>query len=110
MVGIGRVSGNVTVNGAATELFFRLVDQSTGDVLDLQTVPLRVDNLDQQNLGTGAHAPASEPFSVDLAGVAYDLPKGDTLELQVSTSTNSYSANRGSAVVQLSGKVQVPTL
>jgi len=110
VVGIGRVTGNVTVNGAATELFFRLVDQNTGDVVDLQTTPLRVDNLDQQNLGTSAHAPASQPFSVDLPGVAYKLPKGDTLELQVSTSTDSFSANRGSAVIQLSGTVQVPTL
>ena len=110
VVGIGRVTGNVTVNGVATELFFRLVDKNTGDVLDLQTIPLRVDNLDQQNLGTGAHPPASEPFSVDLAGVAYKLPAGDTLELQVSTSTNSYAANRGSSVVQLSGTVKVPTL
>jgi ABC-2 type transport system ATP-binding protein len=110
VVGIGKVSGNVTVNGAATELFFRLVDKNTGDVLDLQTTPLRVDNLDQQDLGTSAHAPASQPFSIDLPGVAYKLPKGDTLELQVSTSTDSFSGNRGSAVVQLSGTVQVPTL
>src|SRR5581483_1542518 len=79
VVGIGKVSGNVTVNGAATELFFRLVDKNTGGVVDLQTTPLRVDNLDQQDLGTSAHAPASEPFSVDLPGVAYKLPKGDTL-------------------------------
>jgi hypothetical protein len=110
VVGIGQVKGNVTVNGAATELFFRLVDQNTGDVVDLQTTPLRVDNLDQQDLGSGAHAPAAVPFSVDLPGVAYDVPKGDTLELQVSTSTNSFSPNRGSSVVQLDGKAQVPAL
>jgi ABC-2 type transport system ATP-binding protein len=110
VAGIGQVKGNVTVDGAATELFFRLIDQNTGDVVDLQTTPLRVDNLDQQDLGTGAHAPAAVPFSVDLPGVAYDLPKGDTLELQVSTSTDSYSPNRGSSVVQLDGKAQVPAL
>jgi ABC-2 type transport system ATP-binding protein len=110
IVGIGRVAGNVTVNGAATELFFRLIDKSTGDVLDLQTTPLRVDNLDQQAMGTGAQAPASEPFSVQLPGVAYDLPKGDTLELQISTSTDSYTPNREPSVVQLSGTVKVPTL
>ena len=110
IVGIGRVSGQVTVNGATTELFFRLLDKNTGGVLDLQTTPLRVDNLDLQNLGTGAHAPASQPFSVRLPGVAYDLPKGDTLELQVSTSTDSYAPNRVPSVVQLSGIVTVPTL
>lgn len=110
IVGIGNVSGQVTVDGAPTELFFRLVDKSTGDVVDLQTTPLRVDNLDLQDLGTGAHAPQSEPFSVALPGVAYDLPKGDTLELQVSTSTDSYAPNRGSSVVQIKGVVRVPTL
>jgi ABC-2 type transport system ATP-binding protein len=110
IVGIGKVSGNVTVNGAATELFFRLIDKNTGDVLDLQTTPLRVDNLDQQDLGTSAHPPANQPFSVDLPGVAYDLPKGDTLELQVSTSTDSFAPNRAPSVVQLSGSVTVPTL
>jgi ABC-2 type transport system ATP-binding protein len=110
IVGIGKVSGNVTVDGAATEVFFRLVDKNTGDVVDLQTTPLRVDNLDLQDLGTSAHAPASEPFSIDLPGVAYDLPKGDTLELQASTSTDSFAANRAPSVVQLAGKVTVPTL
>jgi ABC-2 type transport system ATP-binding protein len=110
IVGIGKVVGRVTVDGAATELFFRLIDESTGDVVDLQTTPLRVDNLDLQDLGTNAHLPQSEPFSIDLPGVAYDLPKGDTLELQVSTSTDSYAPNRGSSIVQLSGKVTVPTL
>ncbi len=111
VVGLGYVSGQVTVDGAATELFFRLIDKATGDVVDLQTTPLRVDNLDLQDLGTGAHAPEAEPFRVDLPGVAYDLPKGDTLELQVSTSTDSYAPNRGSAVVSISGgKVRVPTL
>jgi ABC-2 type transport system ATP-binding protein len=110
IVGIGKVSGNVTVDGAATELFFRLIDKNTGDLVDLQTTPLRVDNLDLQDLGTNAHAPASEPFSIELPGVAYDLPKGDTLELQVSTSTDSFEPNRAPAVVQLAGKVTVPTL
>jgi hypothetical protein len=43
--------------------------------------------------------------------VAYDLPAGDTLELQVSTSTNSFVPNRGTAVVSITdGTVSVPTL
>jgi len=110
VVGIGQVKGNVTVNGAATELFFRLIDQNTGDVVDLQTTPLRVDNLDQQDLGTSAHAPESVPFSIDLPGVAYNVPTGDTLELQVSTSTDSFTPNRGSSVVQLDAHALVPVL
>ena len=45
-----------------------------------------------------------------IPGVAYDLPKGDTLELQVSTSTDSFAPNRAPSVVQLSGTVTVPVL
>jgi predicted acyl esterase len=112
IVGIGHVNVDVTVAGAATELFFRLVDKNTGDVLDLQTEPIRVDNLDLQDDGTNPNLPpAPENVSLDLAGTAYDLPAGDTLELQVSTSTDSFTPNRGNAVVTLAnGRVTVPTL
>ena len=57
VVGIGHVTAKVTVDGAATELFFRLIDENTGDVVDLQTQPLRVDNLDLQGLGGNADVP-----------------------------------------------------
>jgi hypothetical protein len=112
IVGIGHVTANVTVAGAATELFFRLIDKRTGEVLDLQTAPLRVDNLDLQDLGGNPNVPPGpQKLSLDLVGTAYDLPAGDTLELQVSTSTDSYTPNRGSAVVTLAGgTVKVPTL
>ena len=111
IVGTGRFTGTVTVNGSATELFFRLIDQNTGGVVDLQTVPLRIDNLDLQNDGAGAGPPAAQKITVELPGVAYDIPAGDTLALQVSTSTDSYVPNRGGAVVSLdNGKVSVPTL
>ena len=112
VVGIGRVTASVTVNGNATNLFFRLVDAQTGEVVDLQTVPLRLDNLDLVDNGTSPNLPpAAQSISVDLAGVSYLLPKGDTLDLQVSTSTNSYVPNRGAAVVTIAdGKVSVPTL
>jgi ABC-2 type transport system ATP-binding protein len=110
IVGIEHVRATVTVDGNATELFFRLIDKNTGDVVDLQTSPLRVDNLGLIDNGTSAHAPAPQKISMDLAGIAYDLPAGDTLELQVSTSTDSFAPNRGSAVVTLaSGTVSVPT-
>lgn len=111
IVGTGRVTATVTVNGSATELFFRLIDQNTGGVVDLQTVPLRIDNLDLQNDAAGAGPPAAQKISVELPGVAYDIPAGDTLALQVSTSTDSYVPNRGSAVVSVdNGTVKVPTL
>ena len=112
IVGIGNVTATVTVQGASTNLFFRLIDANTGGVLDLQTSPLRIDNLDLvDNLTTPNLPPAPQKISVPLAGVSYDLPKGDTLELQVSTSTNSFVPNRGPAIVQISGaRVSVPTL
>ncbi|HET9719427.1 MAG TPA: CocE/NonD family hydrolase [Solirubrobacteraceae bacterium] len=111
IVGIGRVSGVVTVNGNATNLFFRLIDKNTGDVVDLQTAPLRFDNLDLVDNATGASVPKPQKFSLDLAGVSYILPKGDTLELQVSTSSNSYVPNRGVAQVTITGgTVSVPVL
>ncbi len=112
IVGIGHVDGSVTVNGNAAELFFRLIDKNTGDVVDLQTEPLRIDNLDlQDNGGNPTLPPSPQQISLDLAGTAYDLPAGDTLELQVSTSTDSYTPNRGTAVVTpASGRVSVPTL
>ncbi len=112
IVGIGHVSAKVTVDGNATDLFFRLIDKDTGDVVDLQTSPLRLDNLDLEDDGTDPNLPPeAQKISLDLAGVAYILPKGDTLELQVSTSTNSYIPNRGSAVVTIAdGRVSVPVL
>lgn len=111
IVGIGRVTAEVTVNGNATNLFFRLIDKNTGNVIDLQTSPLRIDNLDLVDNGTGASLPQVQKVSLDLAGVSYILPKGDTLELQVSTSTNSYVPNRGAATVTIAGgKVSVPVL
>jgi predicted acyl esterase len=111
IVGIGRVTATVTVDGNATNLFFRLIDESTGDVIDLQTSPLRIDNLDLVDNGTGASAPKAQKISLNLAGVSYILPKGDTLELQVSTSSNSYVPNRGTATVAIAnGKVSIPVL
>jgi ABC-2 type transport system ATP-binding protein len=111
IVGIGHVTATVTVDGNATELFFRLLDANTGEVVDLQTSPVRVDNLDLADDGTNAGPPAPQQVSLDLAGVSYDLPPHDLLELQVSTSTDSFAPNRGTAVVQLAaGNVSVPTL
>jgi len=112
IVGIGHVSATVTVDGNAVNLFFRLIDKDTGDVVDLQTEPLRLDNLDLVDNATSPNLPpAAQRISLDLAGVAYDLPAGDTLELQVSTSTDSFVPNRGSAVISISdGSVSVPTL
>ena len=101
----------VTVLGNATELFFRLIDKNTGQVVDLQTTAQRADNLDLADNGAHATIPGSPlSFSIDMNGVAYELPAGDQLELQVSTSSVSFAPNRGAAVVQVQGTVSVPTM
>jgi ABC-2 type transport system ATP-binding protein len=98
VVGIGRVEATVTVDGSATTLFLRLIDKTTGGVVDFQTLPVRVES--------GTHR-----IAVDLPGVAFDVPAGGTLELQVSASTDTYARNRGAATVTIAdGTVTVPTL
>jgi len=109
VVGEGHVSLDVTVNGPSSDLFFKLVDAKTGQVLDVQTAAMRIDNTDlpnnAQNPGLGA-----KHVSLDLVGVSWLLPKGDTLELQVATSSLPFVPNRGAAVVQLAGSVSVPVV
>jgi ABC-2 type transport system ATP-binding protein len=98
VVGIGRVEATVTVDGSATTLFLRLIDRTTGGVVDFQTVPVRVE-------------PGTHRIALDLPGVAYDVPAGGTLDLQVSASTDTYARNRGTATVTLAGgTVSVPAL
>ncbi len=98
IVGIGRVETDITVTGVAASLFFRLLSQRTGEVIDRQTQPLYVEA-------------ATTHISLDLAGIAYDLPAGDTLQLQVSTSTTSFLHNRYPGIVTLTnGTVEVPVL
>jgi ABC-2 type transport system ATP-binding protein len=110
IVGEGHVTATVSITGLPTNLFFRLLDKNTGLVVDLQTEPLRIDNLSAPE--PNAEVPSTpQQISLDLAGTAYELPPGDTLELQVSTSTDSFGQNRGSGVITLAnGTVEVPTL
>jgi ABC-2 type transport system ATP-binding protein len=101
----------VTVDGSSTDLFFKLVDTATNQVVDLQTAAIRLDNTDLADNGNNPNLPPSaQTVSLDLVGVGYLLPKGDTLELQVATSAAPFSANRGTAVVSLSGSVALPVV
>lgn len=109
VVGEGHVNLDVTVAGSSTDLFFKLVDKNSGKVLDLQTSAIRLDNLDLADNGAAAGT-TTHKVSLDLVGVSWLLKKGDALELQVATSALPFVPNRGSAVVQLSGSVVVPTL
>lgn len=110
IVGEGHVSATVTVTGTPTNLFFRLLDKNTGQVVDLQTEPLRVDNFGAAEQPNDEVPSTPQQISLNLAGTAYELPPGDTLELQVSTSTLAYGGNRGASTVTLAnGTVEVPT-
>jgi ABC-2 type transport system ATP-binding protein len=111
IVGEGHVNMVVDVIGASTNLFFRLIDKETGDVVDLQTAPIRLDNFNVQGGGANPNIPpTAQMVSLNLNGVAFDLPAGDTLELQVSTSTLSFAPNRVPSLMQLFGQVSVPEL
>jgi ABC-2 type transport system ATP-binding protein len=107
IAGEGHVDLDATVNGPSADLFFKLIDEKTGQVLDLQTSALRLDNTDLANNGADAGY-KTRHVSLDLVGVSWLLAKGDTLDLQVSTSSLPFVPNRGAAVVQLSGNVRVP--
>lgn len=107
IAGEGHVDLDVTVNGPSSDLFFKLVDTKTGQVLDVQTAAVRVDNTDGANNGVNAGL-ATRHVSLDLVGVAWALAKGDTLDLQVATAGLPFVPNRGAAVVQVSGSVRVP--
>lgn len=111
VVGEPHVNLHVTVDGSSTDLFFKLVDTQTNQVVDLQTAAYRFDNTDLAgNANDPNLPPVAETLSLNLVGVAYLLPKGDSLELQVATSATPFSANRGAAVVSLAGSVTLPTI
>ena len=101
VVGIPHVIVTITGTGAGTHLFFKLVDREANRVVDLQAESLRVE---------GPLLGQAQQFSLDLAGVAYLLPAGHHLDLQVSTSSLAHVAYRGPATVNLALSVSVPTI
>ncbi|HVA60257.1 MAG TPA: CocE/NonD family hydrolase [Mycobacteriales bacterium] len=110
IAGEPHIALTVTVDGPSTGLFFKLVDVATNQVVDLQTASYRLDNTDLPNNANNPNLPpAAEKVSLDMVGVVYDLPKGDSLELQVSTSAAPFTPNRGASVVSLSGSLLLPT-
>lgn len=111
VLGEPHVSLNVTVNGPGAILFFKLVDTTTNQVVDLQTSPIRLDNLDLADNLAGVNIPiTAENIALDLGGVAWTLG-GDHLELQITTSSVSFAGYRGAAEVSVNGgNVYVPVL
>ena len=99
VVGEPHADLDVTIDGPGVHLFFKLVDREANQVVDLQAESLRL----------GGLAPTRR-VALDLVGVTYALPAGHHLDLQISTSSAAHVSYRGSAVVHVSGTVQVPTL
>jgi ABC-2 type transport system ATP-binding protein len=98
--GIPHATVAVSGTGAGTHLFFKLVDREANRVLDLQAESLRVD---------GPLLPGqTQTFSIDLVGIAYRLPTGHHLDLQISTSSLAHVAYRGPAAVTAAVTVAVP--
>jgi ABC-2 type transport system ATP-binding protein len=97
--GIGKV--HLSVSGVGTEafLFFRLVDATSGVVLDGQTQAFRMP----------VSPLSASRADVDLVGVDYVIPAGHTLALQVSTSDASHATNRQPGVYDVALDVDVPT-
>jgi ABC-2 type transport system ATP-binding protein len=111
IAGEGHVELDATVDGPSSDLFFKLVDVNSGQVLDLQTSAVRIDNTDLPNNGNNPNVSLEKKhISLDLVGVSWQLPAGDTLELQVATSATPFVPNRGAAIVQLAGSVSVPVV
>lgn len=54
--------------------------------------------------------PQPQHVALNLVGVGYRLPPGDTLALQISSASAPSASDRGAALTTLSGSVELPTL
>jgi ABC-2 type transport system ATP-binding protein len=99
LVGIPTATVEVSGTGDSAHLFLKLVHRETGHVLNLQEAPVRV---------AGLTTP--QTLSVRMPGIAYTLPAGDHLDLQVSTASSAYLNARVPALVDVTATVQVPTV
>lgn len=77
-------------------LVFRLVDVDADVVVDGQSTPWRVTT--------------SEPTTIDLVAVSYDLPAGHTLALEVATSDSAYGPSHVPAAFHVHVTAHVPVV
>ncbi|MBA0124365.1 hypothetical protein H0B56_02285 [Haloechinothrix sp. YIM 98757] len=98
LVGIPRARLEVSGEGQAMHLMLKLVDREAGEVVNLQETPVRVTDL------------AGEPqrFDIPMSGIAYTLPEGHHLDLQVSTTSVMHAPARTPATGEVSVEVDVP--
>lgn len=96
ITGIAKAHIDLLGDGTEAFLFLRLVDQTTGAVLDDQTQAVRM--------------PVGSSLDVDLVGVSYVLPAGHTLALQVSTSDFAHASNRVAGLFDVTVTIEVPVV
>jgi predicted acyl esterase len=98
---VGTPSAFLSVTGTGgADLFLSLVDKESGEVLNLQDVGVRL---------TGLSAVPQE-LTVDLPAVAYTLPAGHALELQVTTDSTAHLTQRLPGTAAVTVAAQVPTV
>ncbi|MDP8962109.1 MAG: alpha/beta hydrolase [Actinomycetota bacterium] len=98
LVGIPSARLRVTGIGPTAHLFLKLVDREAGEVVNLQETPLLVSSLGE----------VPRTFALDLAGIAYTLPAGHHLDLQVATTSLMHANARSLGAVEVEVEVAVP--
>lgn len=99
IVGIPTATVSVTGSGPAAHLFLKLLDREADEILNLQEAPLRVEDLSDD----------PQTFEVTMPGLAYTLPDGHHLDLQVATTSLMHTTARTPAEVDVEVQVRVPT-
>lgn len=100
IVGIPRVRLTVTGQGTGpAHVFVKLVHREENEVLNLQEATQRV-------------AVGGEPRTYEfvMPGVAYTLPAGHHLDVQIATTSTLHAASRNAGQVQIEAEVDVPVL
>ncbi|HWG93443.1 MAG TPA: CocE/NonD family hydrolase [Mycobacteriales bacterium] len=96
---VGTPSASLSVTGTGgVDLFLSLVDRESGEVLNLQDVGVRLHGL----------SGVPQELTVDLPAVAYTLPAGHTLELQVTTDSTAHLTQRVPGTADVAVEVAVP--
>lgn len=100
LLGIPTVTLEVSGLGDTAHLFTKLVHREAGTVVNLQETPLRVEGLLTEGTQT---------FDLEMSGVAYTIPAGDHLDVQIATNSLMHINARGPASVDVLASVSVPT-
>lgn len=106
LTAVGVPNATVEVTGAGPEafIFFKLLDvapDGSAVVIDDQNTPLKVIDLELE---------APQTFSIDLAGVSWEIPSGHSLVLEVTSTSNEYASSRTPAVAEVDVTVSVPVV